>query len=191
MNPIAKTLNGGRYRDAPPRHDSARTLARGLGWLSIGLGLAEVLRPREVAQVAGTDVSDGLMRGYGARELLTGVGLLTTTRPEPYVWARVAGDVVDIATVGSGSISGRSPQRSGAAVLALLGVTAVDVMCAIALRREARQRKARAPVNYGDRSGFPRGLQQMRGEALRGHTQRSAVGRASLDSPGYQAAKTS
>jgi len=53
--------------------------------------------------------------------LLTGVGLLTTTRPEPYVWARVAGDVLTIATVGAGLISGRSPKRSVAAVLALLG----------------------------------------------------------------------
>ena len=163
MNPIAQISSGVRsYRDAPPRHDSAHTLARGLGWLSIGLGLAEVLRPRDVAQFAGANASDSLVRGYGARELLTGVSLLTTTRPEPYVWARVAGDVVDIATVGVGSIGGRLPQRSGAAVLALLGVTIVDVMCAMALRREARQRKGRAPVNYSDRSGFPRGLQQMR-----------------------------
>jgi len=47
-------------------------LARGLGWFSIGLGLAEIASPQSVAQLVG--IEDGtrtraLIRGYGAREI--------------------------------------------------------------------------------------------------------------------------
>src|SRR5690242_4397057 len=37
-------------------------LARGLGWFSIGLGLAEILAPRAVARTVGTRNHTGLMR---------------------------------------------------------------------------------------------------------------------------------
>ena len=165
MNPNTQMSPTRSYRDAPYRNATAHTLARGLGWLSIGLGLAEVARPRDVRQAAGLNSSDDLVRGYGARELLTGAALLTSSRPEPFVWARVAGDVLDIATVGAGAIGGRSAPRSATALLALLGITAIDVVCAMALRREARQQLDRAPVFYGDRSGFPRGVHEVRGMA--------------------------
>lgn len=181
MNQNTRFSNGGRYRDAPPHDHSAHALARGLGWLSIGLGVAEILRPREMSRAAGMEAADRLVRGYGARELLTGAALLTTSRPEPYVWARVAGDVLDIATVGAGAVAGRSPQRGAAAVLALVGVMAVDVVCALALRREARQRQGRPFVHYGDRTGFPRGVREMRGAAAVGATQRAQLASAVED----------
>jgi hypothetical protein len=54
------------------------------------------------------------------------------------------------------------------ALVAVLGVTALDVLCA---RRLARQNKHARPeqrqrfIDYDNRSGFPKSAQQMRGAA--------------------------
>jgi hypothetical protein len=177
MNDSNRFSNGLAYRDAPPRNEAARRMARGLGWVSIGLGLAELLGPGSMARAAGLRTSDRMLRGYGARELVTGMALLTSDNPEPYVWARVAGDALDIATVGAQSAGERRGlQRTVPAMLALLGVTALDLLCAAQLRREARQRAARPVADYSSRSGFPRSVDEMRGAASFAR-QRSAIGR--------------
>jgi len=107
MNTIASTTTPTRqaWRDAPPRDARAHGLARALGWVSIGLGVLELVRPREVARSAGMVAADPLVRGYGVRELATGAALLASARAEPWLWARVAGDVVDIATVSAGLLN--------------------------------------------------------------------------------------
>src|SRR3712207_9206638 len=68
-------------------------LARGLGWFSIGLGLAELLAPRGVAKVAGVRGGTGLIRLMGLREIAHGVAIFAQGRPPAgAVWSRVAGD---------------------------------------------------------------------------------------------------
>ena len=70
-------------------------LARGLGWFSIGLGLAELIAPRSIARISGTRNHSSLVRSYGLREIAAGVGILATSRPAPWLWARVAGECCD------------------------------------------------------------------------------------------------
>jgi len=169
MNTIASTTTPTRqaWRDAPPRDARAHGLARALGWVSIGLGVLELVRPREVARSAGMVAADPLVRGYGVRELATGAALLASARAEPWLWARVAGDVVDIATVSAGLLNRPQAVRRGAgALLTLVAVTAVDIACAAALGRERRLQQDRQPIDFAQRSGFPRPAQQMRGVAV-------------------------
>jgi uncharacterized membrane protein len=133
-------------------------LATGLGWFSIGLGLSQVLAPRGVARFIGVqdDVKNcALLRMIGLRELACGVGILTKRRPAGWVWARVAGDMMDIALLGS-AMAGGAPRRDkvSAATAAVLGVTALDLYDAVQLSsgteggtggiglREIRVRKA-------------------------------------------------
>lgn len=110
----------------------ARKLARGLGWFSIGAGLAELLAPRVLAGFAGLkERHAGLLRTFGLRELAAGVGiLLSPARPAPWVWARVGGDVLDI--VGLGRAMKGNPRRAsiGFALSNVLAATAVDALCA-------------------------------------------------------------
>jgi uncharacterized membrane protein len=74
------------------------------------------------------------MRLLGLRELTCGVGLLTGHRPAGWLWARVAGDVMDVALLGSALASGPpSPERVTAATAAVLGVTAADLYEAVQL----------------------------------------------------------
>src|SRR5438128_9378974 len=78
----------------------ADSLAGGLGWFSVGLGLAQIAMPDRVAEIAGIEPTPAnlrLMRSFGMRELTSGVGILTQPTPDKRLWSRVAGDVLDLA----------------------------------------------------------------------------------------------
>ena len=55
-------------------------LNKGLGWFSIALGLVEIAGGRRIAEGIGARRQAGLVRGYGVREIATGVGLDGTDR---------------------------------------------------------------------------------------------------------------
>jgi uncharacterized membrane protein len=107
-------------------------LANGLGWFSIGLGLAELLAPRGVAKVAGlTGKHTGLIRLYGLREIGSGIGIFSQQRPAESLWSRVAGDAIDLASLGRAFASPDTKKgRLAFATASVLGVTALDVICA-------------------------------------------------------------
>jgi len=123
--------------------DTYERLANGLGWFSIGLGLAEVFRPGAVSHLIGVDDSDRnrtLLRCYGLREIAAGIGILSQPRPAGWVWARVAGDVLDIGSLISAFRSEDNDRsRLGTATAAVLGVTALDVICAQQLTRSSME----------------------------------------------------
>jgi hypothetical protein len=160
-NAIEQGLNRPRTPTFRPANDS---LARGLGWFSIGLGLAEILMPRAMARGLNMRGRESLLLLYGLREIVTGIGLLAASRRTPWMWGRVAGDALDIATLASAMQPAR---RLGPAIglAAVAGVTAVDIANAAALTARDR-RQAKSYPDYSDRSGFPRPPEQMRGAAL-------------------------
>jgi hypothetical protein len=90
-------------RRAPRSAPEPRSLARGLGWFSLVLGAVELLAPRAVARAAAFEGSRALVRLHGLRQISCGIGILLSRNPAPYVWARVGGDVLDFANVGSQS----------------------------------------------------------------------------------------
>ena len=121
------------------RNADPHQLARGLGWFSIGLGLAEVLMPYAVARLCGgTGRHTGVIRLFGLRELAAGVSILGDgKRPAAGVWSRVAGDAMDIAALGLMAASPRTNKAGVAFAMAnVVAVTALDVHCAQALSRE-------------------------------------------------------
>ena len=73
-------------------------LATFLGLFSLGLGAAELFAAPQMAALTGVPRPE-LLRAYGAREIATGIGLLTTRRPALWLWGRVLGDVMDLATL--------------------------------------------------------------------------------------------
>ncbi len=143
-----------------------RVPARALGWFSIGLGLAELMMPRRLARAAGMPNVPTLTRVYGLREIGTGIGILTSKDPSPWLWGRVAGDALDIATVGTGLLTARRPMRTLASVVMLLGVAYVDMKIAEAAP-PAKKKAKQALRDYSARSGFPRSAAEMRGVALK------------------------
>jgi hypothetical protein len=116
------------------RYAPGLRLARALGWFSIGLGAVELIAPRAIQRVSGVK-SSPLLRVYGMREIATGAGILGSKQPAGWMWARVFGDVLDLATLAV-PLFGRSPRRRRQALgatLAVTGVTLADVMCATQL----------------------------------------------------------
>lgn len=111
----------------------AERIARGLGWFSIGLGLAELLAPRAIARLCGGQGRHtGLIRLYGLREIAAGLMIFSGGRkPAAGLWARVAGDALDLATLGVSALSPRT-NKAGVVFAAanVVGVGALDLMCA-------------------------------------------------------------
>jgi uncharacterized membrane protein len=114
------------------RLDDPERFARGLGWFSIGLGLAQIAAPRGVARMIGVDDDEtnrNTMFAIGVRELASGVGILTREHPVVPVWSRVGGDVMDLALLGRALRSDHSHRRRvAAAAAAVIGVAVLDVM---------------------------------------------------------------
>lgn len=126
---------GGEGNGSAPINDER--LARGLGWFSIGLGLVEVAAPRTIAKLLGVRHDHRmLLRGMGLREIATGIGILAQRTPVESVWARVAGDAVDLALLTAALTSPQAKSgRLAAAAAAVGGITFVDVVCAQQLSR--------------------------------------------------------
>ncbi len=147
-------------------HDTAQAVARGLGWYSIAVGVAELLLPEMMARATGTRGVKTLLRVYGMREIATGVGILASADPRPWLWARVGGDALDAATLAV-QLRGGGARTTNTAVslAAVAGVTALDLACARALDAQPAPASA-PPVDYSDRRGLGAPPEALRGAAL-------------------------
>ena len=147
--------NGGVAHKAPPRPAIKRTyqkiadsdrgtggesLSNFLGWFSIGLGLAEALAPGALTRVVGVEPNDknkNVMRAMGIREIGHGLAVLTNQQPTKAMWARVAGDALDLTLLGKALANpdnGRG--RTMFATANVLAVTALDIIAARELSRQ-------------------------------------------------------
>lgn len=157
---LPRTALRGRSRSG---HDQ---LAKGLGWFSIGLGAYELAAARSLARGLALGDREGLVRAYGVREIMTGIAILASHDPTPWIWGRVLGDALDLATlaVGAGRAKGAETANVGLALAAVAGVTALDIICAQGLDAEKGGPRT-ADADYADRSGFPKGVARSRGAA--------------------------
>lgn len=108
-------------------------VAQGLGWFSIGMGLMEILAPKRVAKMLGLNPSSscGVLRLMGAREIVSGIGILADkkSRRKQWIQSRVAGDAMDLGFLGVALNNTSKPGQTLAATAAVVGVTALDVAC--------------------------------------------------------------
>jgi len=125
------------------RGTGGESLADFLGYFSIGLGLAEALAPGLIARVIGIkhpdDRSRTTVRLMGLREIGHGMAILSNQQPAKAVWARVAGDALDLALLGKTLANADNDRgRTLFATANVLAVTALDVMCAKQLSRQPK-----------------------------------------------------
>jgi uncharacterized membrane protein len=120
--------------------------AIGLGLFGIGLGVAELLSPRRFNRLIG--VSDNrrarnVTRALGLREIANSFAILGRRRPAPWLWGRVAGDVIDLALLGNAARARRANVgRIAGAIGAVLGATVADAYVAARSRGRSRVRLA-------------------------------------------------
>ena len=114
-------------------------LANGLGWFSIGLGLAEAAAPGAVAQLIGVrnnETTRSVLQAFGVREIASGIAILQSTGDPQWLWARVGGDALDLAALARALDDRRSDRnRVLMSMAAVAGAAAADAYCAIALSR--------------------------------------------------------
>jgi uncharacterized membrane protein len=137
------------------RQDSSSSdrLAVGLGWFSLGLGLAEIVAPDRVARLVGVPATDRtltVLRVMGLREIAAGAGVLAASNRAPGMWSRVAGDALDLGLLVAGMTSATGDARRGAlATVAVSGVAVADVVCARRLSASRRRHpRARGRTGY-------------------------------------------
>lgn len=155
-----KTLQSGRSSLGQPDRG-----ARVLGWFSHGLGAAELLFPTLFTRALGMPGNELLVQLYGAREIASGL-LTLSLEKDVGLWSRVAGDVLDIATVLT-ALRPSNPKRGNAVLtlVALGAITAADVVAAQAVAARHHRKTHATRRQYHDRSGFPQGLEKARGAA--------------------------
>lgn len=125
-----KTSLPEEYQDVGRSNEPVATF---LGLFSIGLGLWELAAPRSVCRTTGVGFSPRLIQAYGLREIMAGLGIMSDHQPRNWLWARVAGDAVDLATLGAAYVEADNPgdrQKVLMSMAAVAGVTAMDVLCA-------------------------------------------------------------
>ncbi len=76
-----------------------KRLAFGLGIFSIALGVVELVAAKRIAATMDAPDHAGLVRGFGAREVLAGVNLIVAPAASVNMWNRVAGDALDLGTL--------------------------------------------------------------------------------------------
>lgn len=143
-----------KYRSAA--NVATGKLAKGLGYFSIGLGLMELLMPGQVGEMIGvSNRYRAFLPLLGLREMAHGAAILSQQKPTESVWSRVGGDVIDLVYLAA-AFAGKenNKNRLTGATIAVLGVTALDVMCAQALSSEdwGAGINPTAPTNVGQPS---------------------------------------
>ena len=138
---IERLENGHSAGLAQPESRAVRR-ALGLGWLSVGIGAAEIVAPFAVAKLAGARLRPrtiAALRLLGVRELASGLGILSQTRLAAWLWTRVAGDAIDLALLAQTLRNPRSSRkRTVSAIASVLGLTALDVRSAVECSRRER-----------------------------------------------------
>jgi hypothetical protein len=144
----------------PATKSDPRGLSTGLGWFSIALGALELSAPRTLSRSLGMGlVGENILRVYGGREIANGLAILATPDTHArakWVWARVAGDVLDLATLAAGLYPGnRQRENVVAAMVAVGAVTALDIFCALGLTKAATPGAARPKKPEDDDRDLP------------------------------------
>ncbi|MEA2708489.1 MAG: hypothetical protein QOF78_1090 [Phycisphaerales bacterium] len=119
-------------------------MARGLGWVSIAIGVTELFAPHKVSELLGLkDMPQrrGTIRVLGVRELCHGVGILTENEPnhklKAGVFSRVAGDVLDSALLGVAAAKTNKPIQFAVISAMVLGIGVADLLCSKRLAQDA------------------------------------------------------
>jgi hypothetical protein len=136
---------------------------RMLGWFSFGLGLTELLAPKSVTRWLGVEGNEGVVRAFGAREIAAGVMCLSTNN-DYGAWSRVAGDMLDLAALGAAYRDDNPKKRNVGIAMGIVAACTIADLAAAQSIRSLHKRKG--PVrDFSDRSGFPKGVEAVRGAA--------------------------
>lgn len=113
-----------------------KKLGLGFGVFSIALGAAELLASAKITQALDAEAHEGLVKGFGAREVAAGVALLNAPAASTNVWNRVLGDAMDLAALGFAARNAPRNKAVWGSVAFVVAATALDVVTALGLDKQ-------------------------------------------------------
>jgi hypothetical protein len=119
--------------------DRLTLVKRVIGVGSVLLGVTALISPRRLAGFAGIHDKNApeALAAFGAKELAAGAALLAPVKSGPFLWARLAGDIMDM----GGLVAAARRPGSHKRLLTVLGV-AVVAMTALDLYTAAQATRA-------------------------------------------------
>jgi hypothetical protein len=108
-------------------------LARGIGWLSVVVGLRLVAAPASGTRGFGMGARPTLGRIMGVRDLIVGAGLLRGKDTRTWLMARGINDAADAAIILAGAASGAFPRDRAPVGFAV--ATSLSVVSLLLARR--------------------------------------------------------
>jgi hypothetical protein len=135
IEPVQETIDD-VLDDLPPEK-----VAKGLGFVSLAIGLTEIVAPHQIQKTMGigNGQNTGVMRVLGLREIMHGVDLLSHDDPAPGVWARCAGDMLDGVVLAAAGMKSKKP----GGFMAILALVAPVVILDHVLAPKLSARKSR------------------------------------------------
>ena len=112
-----------------------RKLGFGLGLFSIALGAVELLAAKRVTAALDAEGHEGLVKGFGARELLAGANLIAAPAVATNVWNRVAGDAMDLTALALAARASPKNRAIWGSIAFVVGATLLDIVTARGLDR--------------------------------------------------------
>ena len=110
-----------------------KKISLGLGYFSLALGAAELFGAGRIAKGLDAEGHEGVVKGFGVRELVAGAAILIQPAVATGIWNRVAGDVMDIVATSAAAKKSPANKLTWGALAFVLGATALDVWTAIGL----------------------------------------------------------
>lgn len=112
-----------------------KKISYGLGVFSLVLGAAELLAPKRIAKALSSEGHEGLIRGFGAREIVAGAGLVTDQSHGLRVWNRVAGDMIDLTALHFARVRAPDNRTVWGAIAFVAVALTIDICTAASLDR--------------------------------------------------------
>jgi hypothetical protein len=122
--------------------------AKVLGWASLAIGATELAATDWLEDQMGVDDHRGLIRAFGLREIAAGVTLLAQPGLNKTLaggmWARVAGDALDLVALAAAAPTTRRPMGLAAVAAMVVGVTVADVFVGLGVQGDLARATARS-----------------------------------------------
>lgn len=107
-----------------------KKLSLGLGLFSLALGAAELFGSKKITKELDAEGHEGLVKGFGAREVAAGIGILQAPAHSLGVWNRVAGDLMDLTALGFAARNAPRNKAVWGSVAFVVGALALDALVA-------------------------------------------------------------
>ena len=142
---LSKRPPGSEFQYQASPRNQLPALASGAGMVILGLGVAQLLAPRQVARSTGIHAHPALVRASGALGIASAVNILNKGRPAPLGLARLACVGLEL------TLLARSAMRSGSGGRGRLALTGAGVAAAAMLDMSAALAQG-ARQTMGERS---------------------------------------